>query len=51
MKELESKISELESETDRLSRSLESQKVTTTEVQAALAKQREESTRELHKKV
>ncbi len=51
VKELESKITELESETDRLSRALDSQKVLTIEAQAGLAKQREESTRELHKKV
>lgn len=50
VKELESKITELESETDRLSRALDSQKVLTIEAQAGLAKQREESTRELHKK-
>lgn len=51
VKELESKITDLESETDRLSQALDSQKVLTTEVQAALVKEHAETTRELQKKV
>jgi len=47
---LESKVTELESETDRLSKALEAQKLSTAEAQAAAAKKVEEVARELQKK-
>ncbi|KAI0789119.1 CASP C terminal-domain-containing protein [Abortiporus biennis] len=48
--DLEDKITELESETDRLSQALESQKSLTAEVQTALSKKAEETSRELQTK-
>lgn len=51
VKGLESKITDLESETDRLSRALEVQKSATLDAQAAATRKVEESARELQKKV
>lgn len=51
VKELETKISELESETDRLSAALDAQKRTTLEAQTAAAKKVEDMSKELQKKV
>ncbi|KAJ3550102.1 hypothetical protein NM688_g5108 [Phlebia brevispora] len=50
VKQLEAKVAELESETDRLSAALDAQKKATTEAQAAAAKKAEETSRELQKK-
>lgn len=50
VKGLESKITDLESETDRLSRALEVQKSATLDAQAAATRKVEESARELQKK-
>ena len=51
VKELESKITELETETDRLSQALDAQKSTASEAQTKLSKQLDESGRELQKRV
>ena len=51
LKELQDKVAELESETDRLSHALEAQKAATLEAQAKAAKQVEEASKELQKKV
>ena len=51
MKELQEKVTDLESETDRLSEALDAQKATTVEAQSAAAKQLEEVSRELQKRV
>ncbi|GBE81022.1 CASP C terminal-domain-containing protein [Sparassis latifolia] len=50
LKELESKVSDLETETDRLSQALEAQKVATKAAQATAAKKAEEAAKELRKK-
>ncbi|GJE95498.1 CASP C terminal-domain-containing protein [Phanerochaete sordida] len=50
LKELQVKVTELESETDRLSHALEVQKAATLEAQAKAQKQAEEITRDLQKK-
>ena len=50
MKELDAKVAELESETDRLSSALEAQKRATIEVQTTAAKRVEETHRELQKR-
>lgn len=51
LKELQDKVTELESETDRLSHALEAQKVVTLEAQVKAVKQAEEISKELQKKV
>ena len=51
VKELEAKVVELESETDRLSTALEAQKTTAAEAQAAAAKKVDELSRDIQKKV
>lgn len=51
VRDLESKITELETETDRLSQALDAQKSTASETQAKMAKQLEESVREVQKRV
>jgi hypothetical protein len=48
---LESQVSELESEVNRLSRALEAQKTMTSELETSGNKKAEEFVRELHKKV
>ena len=48
---MESKTTELETETDRLSQALEAQKVTTNEAQAAAVKKVDELGREVQKRV
>lgn len=50
LKDLQEKVAELETETERLSRALEVQKAATVEAQTAAAKQVEEASRELQKK-
>lgn len=51
IKEYESKVAELESETDRLSQALETQKHVTEEARAVAAKKADELTKEIQKKV
>lgn len=51
LNELQTKVSNLESETDRLSQALEAQKAATIEAQTAAAKRVEEVSRDLQKKV
>ena len=51
LNELQTKVSDLESETDRLSQALEAQKTATIEVQTAATKKVEEVSRDLQKKV
>ncbi|KAK7692571.1 hypothetical protein QCA50_004201 [Cerrena zonata] len=51
VRDLESKITELETETDRLSQALDAQKSMASETQAKMAKQLEESVREVQKRV
>lgn len=51
LNELQTKVSDLESETDRLSQALEAQKAATIEVQTAATKKVEEVSRDLQKKV
>lgn len=50
LNELQTKVSDLESETDRLSQALEAQKAATIEVQTAATKKVEEVSRDLQKK-
>lgn len=50
-KELETKVSELESEAERLSHALESHKALASETSAAFSKKLDDSVRELHAKV
>ncbi|KAH9839474.1 CASP C terminal-domain-containing protein, partial [Rhodofomes roseus] len=50
IKEFEAKVTELESETDQLSRALDAQKLATADAKATVTKKAEESARELQKK-
>ena len=50
MRELEAKLSDLESETDRLSTALDAQKAATAEARSNATKKVEELSRELQKK-
>lgn len=51
IKEYESKVTELESETDRLSQALETQKHAAEEARTIASKKAEELTKEIQKKV
>ncbi len=51
LQDLQTKVSELESETDRLSSALEAQKAATVDIQAATSKKVEEISKELQRKV
>jgi MFS superfamily sulfate permease-like transporter len=51
IKSLESQISDLESESERISRALDNQRLTTSEIEATAAKKLEDVSRELQKKV
>ena len=51
MKEYETKIADLESETDRLSQALDAQKATAEQAQAMASKKVDELGREVQKKV
>ncbi|TFY67935.1 hypothetical protein EVJ58_g1340 [Rhodofomes roseus] len=50
IKEFEAKVTELESETDQLSRALDAQKLATADAKATVTKKAEETARELQKK-
>ena len=51
IKDYQAKVAELESETDRLSRALDAQKLATAEAIAAASKKAEDAGRELQKRV
>lgn len=51
VKDLERQVSELESESERLSRALDAQGVATSELEATLKKRSDENTRDVHNKV